>query len=107
GGDLLARVLVDLAIADRRQIAPVEHREVELLGAFRRMERHRDVDEAEADRPRPSQSRAAARARIRGFAPRSSLRVAPASWAHVSTSLRPDRITGAAAAAHGAREKQL
>jgi hypothetical protein len=53
-GHFLARRLVDALVADRRQVALVEHRHVELSGALLgRVQLDRDVDQAEADRPFP------------------------------------------------------
>src|SRR5262249_31007114 len=51
--DGLAGALADLLIPDRRVVALVEQREVQLVSRFRRHQRDRDVDEAERDAPVP------------------------------------------------------
>jgi hypothetical protein len=53
-GHFLAGGLVDALVADRGEIALVEHRHVELRRALaRRVQLDRDIDQPEADRPFP------------------------------------------------------
>ncbi|HEX8012354.1 MAG TPA: hypothetical protein VF814_15670 [Casimicrobiaceae bacterium] len=52
-GNLLAALLAVALVADQREIALVEHRELELLALLGRKELDRDIDEPEVDRTFP------------------------------------------------------
>ena len=55
--DVLAGGLAVALVADRRQVALVEHGELERLAVFGRVELHRNVHEAEADGSGPERAR--------------------------------------------------
>src|SRR5690606_1635976 len=54
--DFLAAFLVDLAVADGREVALVEEIEVQALGCLHRHQLHADVHQAEADAPLPDRT---------------------------------------------------